>query len=297
MADLQAHFDPEGRQFEARGAGNGERYWFAREFATLLGYDNFESFRRRAINRAISTCANLGVPVEENFERLSPPRRPGSPPRLDYKLSRFACYLIAMNGDPSKPNVAKAQGYFARLAEATSQFMQQAAQKVADVERVQIRDEVSDRVKSLRGVAKQAGVQDHGLFQNAGYRGMYNMDLGRLKDYKGLPEGAPSLLDFMGRRELAANLFRLTETEARLRTDEVAGQRPAENAAFQVGLRVRTMMRESDGSAPEDLSLQGDIREIRQALKKTERELARLDKPATAAARKGRRRAPARRSP
>jgi DNA-damage-inducible protein D len=161
------------------------------------------------------------------------------------------------------------------LAEAARQYMQ-AAQ---DVERVQIRDDISEREKGLVSTAKKAGVGDYGLFQNAGYRGMYNMHLGRLKELKGLRDGKRTLLGFMDKRELAGNLFRITETEARLKSEVVHGQRPAEDVAFQVGRKVRKIMIENTGTAPENLPLSGDIKDVRKGLKQAVREFTKLDAP------------------
>ncbi len=250
---LVPYFDDDGEIFEQYGRANGYLFWSARDFMRMLGYETFHSFDN-AINRAIGTCTTLAIPVAENFEQIK--AEDGSP---DYKLSRFACYLVAMNGDVRKVQVASAQAYFANLAEAAQEYIQ----SVQDVERVQIRDEISDREKGLVSIAKKAGVVEYAFFQNAGYRGMYNMDLSRLKKAKGLRDSKRSLLDFMGKRELAGNLFRITETEARLKSEGIRGQAPAENAAFAVGRKVRDIMIENTGTRPELLRLEGDINEVK----------------------------------
>ena len=262
---LVPYFDGEGEVFEQRGRPNGGVYWLASDFMAMLGYSTFSTFEN-AINRAIATCTTLKIPVAENFEQVG-----GD----DYRLTRFACYLVAMNGDTRKPQVALAQAYFAGLAEAAQEYINSAQ----DVERVQIRDEVSEREKGLVSAAKKAGVVDYGLFQNAGYRGMYNMNLTRLKNVKGLGDMKRSLLDFMGKRELAGNLFRITETEARLTSEKTRGQRPAEVVAEDVGKKVRKTMIENTGTHPELLHLEGDIQGVKKGLKQAHREFLRLDKP------------------
>jgi DNA-damage-inducible protein D len=266
MPELAFFFASEGALFEQRGFSNGGRYWYARDFMQMLGYETYSGFRN-AINRAVGTCTTLGIPVDENFLRVE--RDIEGQKVADHKLSRFACYLVAMNGDVRKPHVAAAQAYFAGLAEAARQYIESAQ----EVERLGIRDEVTDRERSLSGVAKQAGVEVYAFFQNAGYRGMYNMDLGRLKEFKGLPDPGRSLLDFMGKRELVGNLFRITETEATIKSQGTSGQRDAEVVAHRVGERVRKEMMASDGTRPEDLPLERDIRDVRKELKKTARTL------------------------
>ena len=268
--DLVPYFDDEGQLFEDQGFSNGERHWYATAFMAMLGYESMQS-SEQPINRAIGTCTTLGIPVLENFEQVS--RELDGERISDFKLSRFACYLIAMNGDVRKPQVALAQAYFAKVAEAMRQY-----HCGEEVQRLQIRDEISSRERSLASTASRAGVVQYGLFQNAGYRGMYNVDINTLKLMKGLKDRSRSLLDFMGKRELAGNLFRLTETEAKLKGENIHGQRPAENVAYQVGSKVRSMMIENTGTRPELLPLSGDIHHVRKGLKQTAKELRLRDR-------------------
>lgn len=178
-----------------------------------------------------------------------------------------------MNGDSKKPQVAAAQAFFASMAEAMRNYIESAQ----NVERVLIRDDVSERERTLSGVAHAAGVVQYGYFQNAGYRGMYNMDLRRLRQFKGI-DSDRSLLDFMGKQELAANLFRITQTEARILNEKIRGQRSLENAAHEVGKSVRDAMIKTSGSRPEQLPIAQDIKVVRKTLKSAQREFAKLDK-------------------
>lgn len=247
-------------------------FWYAREYMCMLGYESYSSFRN-AINKALTTCMTLNIDVMENFRQVE--RRVQGKTVPDYKLSRFACYLVAMNADTKKKTVAKAQAFFAATAEAIRRYVDD----TEDVERVLIREDVSVHEKSLNSTAKTAGVKDAGFafFQNAGYRGMYNMNLSRLKDYKGMSQKKRSLLDFMGRDELAANLFRITQTELKIKNESIQGQRNAENAASDVGKKVRKTMIEISGVRPEEMPLAEDIKKVRTSLKQTHKGLKKID--------------------
>lgn len=274
MNDLELYdFDKNGTCFEACGLANGSKYWYASKLMVLLGYQNIETFKK-AINKAIGVSIAIGIVVTDNFTQER--REVNGEMQDDYRLSRFACFLTAMNGDPRKPQIAAAQAYFVSLAEAFQDYFQQ----TDNVERVLIRDEISDREKSLSGTAFQSGVVRYDLFQNAGYRGLYNMDLGNLKRRKGVSMGR-SLLDFMGKDELAANLFRITQTEARIRKERVSGQKPLEQTAEHVGQKVRKTMIELSGSYPEDLPVSHDIKLVKSNLKKTHKRFGKLDEKKT----------------
>ncbi len=256
------HFDESKPNFESIGKPNGQRFWYASDLMVLLGYESWQAFEK-VINRAIGACMSLNIKVVDNFiqeERETEGRRVA-----DYKLSRFACYMIAMNGDSKKPRIAEAQAYFAAIAATFKDYIEAAE----NVERIVIREDVSIHEKSLAGLAQEQGVEMYPLFQNAGYRGLYNMDLSTLKKHKGLDQSLlqRSLLDFMGKEELAANLFRVTQTESKIRNENIQGQRSLENAAQDVGQRVRKTILEIGGSPPENLPLSDDIKEVRKGLK------------------------------
>ncbi|MCX6901623.1 MAG: damage-inducible protein D [Verrucomicrobia bacterium] len=215
-------------------------------------------------------CDALGIPLVDNF--VQERRTVNGRELLDFKLSRFACYLTAMNGNVNNPLVARAQAYFVTFAEACRLYIEQAE----GVERVSLRAELSDREKSLSGVAGDAGVTDFALFQNAGYRGLYNMDLAKLRQLKQVPQSR-SVLDFMGKEELAANLFRITQTEAKIRNERRRGQGELESAAEEVGRRVRRTMQEISGNQPEALPPAGDIKVVRKKLKSAQRVFRKMD--------------------
>ena len=190
----------------------------------------------------------------------------------DFKLSRFACCLTALNGDVKKPQVAAAQAYFVSLAEVLRKYFLNAS----NVDRVTVREEISAREVTLSGVAKGAGVTTYAFFQNAGYRGMYNMDYKTLKSHKGIDQGR-SLLDYMRKDELAANLFRLSLTEGRIKRDGIRGQYPLEAVAEQVGIRVRTTMIEETGVRPENIPIAEDIALVKRGLKRAHKEMKKID--------------------
>ena len=178
LDDLQVfHFDKDKKSFEDYGRPNGCRYWYASDLAKFLGYDNSASFQK-AINRAISSCSTLGISILDNFTEED--RDIDGKQVRDTKLSRFACYLTSMNGDSRKPQIAAAQVYFAKLAQAVHH-----QQQAENVERVIIRGEITDHENTLSGTAHAAGVTSFEYFRNAGYRGLYNMNLGKLKVKKG----------------------------------------------------------------------------------------------------------------
>ncbi|MBQ0530454.1 BRO family protein [Providencia rettgeri] len=249
---------------------NGITYWLASDLAMMLGYTGMDQIHK-AINKATAVCINLNIPVFENFIQT-----PSKNSQNDFKLTRFACYLTVMNGDISNTKVANAQAYFAQLAVE----IEAACQDYNSVNRVYLRGEITSREKSLGHVAKAHGVVDYALFQNAGYRGMYNMNLSQLKARKGMGGIKDTILDYMDSEELAANIFRITQTEARIRNQNLKGQGQLEDAAHTVGRSVRQVMIANTGTAPESIPLsQEKINKVKSSIKKTRKALEKHDKP------------------
>lgn len=265
----------DGPNFESLAHENGAVSWSARALMGALGYESFQSFEQ-VINKATTVCMGLKLPVIENFVQTSVEVN-GRPAR-DYRLSRFACYLVAMNGNVNKPQVARAQAYFAALAEAFEHYVREAEH----VERVQVRSEIADHERGVSAAAKGAGVSDFARFQNAGYLGLYNLPIWKVRELKRVPRDR-SPLDFMGKTELAANLFRITQTEEALKRGNVRGQAQAEDVATKAGKIVRDTMEKISGTRPESLPPSQDIREVQKKLKGSAREFRKLDGPKLAA--------------
>ena len=194
----------------------------------VLGHQAFESFER-AITRATAWCTTIGVDVFENFQQVN--REIDGKPVKDFKLSRFACcYLYGNERGCEEAGSRKGSGLFRYSSRGGAPVFPRRRY----VERVVVRDEVSEREKSLTCIAKAAGVVNYAFFQNAGYRGLYNMDLYQLRRLKHVDSGR-SPLDFMGKQELAANLFRITQTEAKITQEKIRGQTALEKTAHIVG--------------------------------------------------------------
>jgi DNA-damage-inducible protein D len=266
MADDQSlfHFDNGKRSFEDLGQPNGVTHWREADLREALGYDNETTFRK-AITRAKHACLSIGLHCEDHLSLQ---------PDGQHLFTRFGCYLVAMNGDPRKPHVAAAQAYFATIAQTFHDHLESAD----GIDRMLIREEVADGQKSLASTAKAAGVQNYAYFQNKGYLGMYNMSLERLCGVKGVPEGE-KLIDRMGKAELAAHLFRVTQTDEKIKNQQIRGQIALEAAAHSVGRQVRSTVIQLSGTAPEDLPLAENIKTVRNKIKGASRNLGRLDGP------------------
>ncbi len=250
-------------------AKNGVDYFRARDLQVCLQYEEWRNFEA-VIAKAMTACANSGAQISNHFVETTKMVTIGSDAQRtakDYFLSIYACYLIAMNGDPSKPHIAEAQTYFAvqtRRQEQTDALTEQG-------KRLQLRARVKDANKHLTGAAKAAGVHAYGLFHDAGYRGLYGMGLSAVKQHKRLAT-KDDLLDHSGRAELAANEFRITQTEQALKKDDVRGQRRAEETHHRVGAKVRRTIAELGGTLPEDLPPEPSIKKLTAKKRKALRE-------------------------
>jgi DNA-damage-inducible protein D len=251
--------------FEDYSQQNGMTFWWATDFGAMLGYANFVSFTN-AINKAITSCMAANIAYYDDFVRQK--RIVDGRSIDDFKLSRFACYMVAMNADAKKPQVAKAQVYFAEQAEKINVILE----GKADLDRLLIRDEVKTGNIALNRAASNHGVERFGLFNDAGYRGLYNKGIKDVKRQKGLKPTADHF-DYMGRTELAANLFRITLTEERLSQNEGGTERGAMNIHKAVGSQVRKMVKENTGKNPEDLKVERRLGEVKKELKKATKKL------------------------
>ena len=236
---------------------NGTEFWYARELQKALEYTEYGKFLP-VIEKAVEACRKTGFDEGNHFAHVSEMVRIGSGAerKMDsYKLSRYACYLIVMNGDPRKEVIALGQTYFA-VKTRQKEISDAATQLSEDEKRLAIRDEVTVRNKFLASSAKAAGVEtpvDYAVFQNRGYQGLYNgLGMKDIHKRKGLKKNE-QILDHMGATELAANLFRITQTDDKLRRENIKGKEKANEAHFAVGKKVRQTIAELGGTMPENL--------------------------------------------
>jgi DNA-damage-inducible protein D len=242
-------------------APDGTPFWMARDLQPLLGYERWEGFSE-ALRRAMEACASSDVAVEDQFRQTAKMVTIGSGAQRateDWFLSRYACYLIAMNGDPAKPEVGYAQTYFAIQ---TRRQEQQDALTAVD-QRRELRSRVKDANKGLSSAAKTAGVVKFAVFHDAGYKGLYG-GIGKteIQERKGI--GArEDLLDCIGHTELAAHYFRITQTQQKLERRGVRNQNAAIDTHFEVGREVRKTMERISGVRPEDLPAEPSLKRLK----------------------------------
>lgn len=251
--------------FEDFSRQNGILYWLASDLIKMLDYDSMDSFKK-AIDRAIRACMTLNIKWEEHFINIV------TNGEFDYKLTRFACYLTVMNADTKKEKVAKAQAYFIYQTRQFELLLQS-----DDIERLLDREELKLANKTLFSTAQKAGVADFAKFNNAGYLGLYNMNIWQIKKTKGLDKNV-ELQDYMGSTELAANRFRAVMTEEKLKKDKIYGQHQAEKTHHDVAKQVRDMVIENTGIAPEELKPEQKLPDLKKQVKQTAKEFNKLDK-------------------
>lgn len=246
-----------------------QEFWSARDLYKLLGYTEYGKFLP-AIERAKKACENSGQKIDLHFAHVSEPRKSRNQygeiqgqTVEDYSLSRYACYLIAQNGDPRKEEIALAQTYFA--IQTRKQEVQELLME--DHKRVMLRGEMTTHNKKLAEAAKQAGVNNYANFQDYGYMGLYGGL--RQKNIHAKKKLKPNekILDHMGSEELAANLFRATQAEAKLRRENIKGENKANKAHYEVGKKVRTTIRELGGTMPEKLPKADNIIQSKKRIK------------------------------
>lgn len=243
-------------------------FWSARELSKLLGYSLWQNFEA-AIERAKTACTNSGHNVEDHFidvNRVIEGGRWGKQTISDVQLSRYACYLIVQNADPSKRIVALGQAYFA-IQTRRQELAQELAGKTDDQQRLIVRDQIAEKNGQLAETASGASVvtqRDFAIFQDHGYRGLYGGGSARdIAARKGLGAGE-HILDYMGLEESVDNLFRIVQTEAKIRREQLATKEEANQAHLQIGKAVREAIIGMGGTRPELLPTpEKSIRQIR----------------------------------
>ena len=251
---------------DIRHDDTSREFWSARELQKILGYASWGKFQN-AIKRAQKSFVTSEVTkyynINDHFRQVGKMIRAGKGAErtvVDFELSKYACYLIAQNGDPDKPEIAQAQAYFN-----IQTFRQEQFQSMSDEEkRLHVRTQVIDNNKTLFDSAKSSGVRNFGKFNDAGYRGLYGMNAKELALKKNL--GKDKILDRAGTTELAANLFRITQTNDKLQNElasgKTIGEQKADSIHFMIGGKVRQTIKDIGGTMPENLPPEVHIKEI-----------------------------------
>ncbi|MBK9498645.1 MAG: DNA damage-inducible protein D [Leptospiraceae bacterium] len=259
---------------------NGNEFWSARKLSKILDYSEFRNFIP-VIERAKEACINSNQKISDHFVDVHDMVEIGSGAKRavdDVKLSRYACYLIVQNADPGKEIVAIGQTYFAvqtRLQE-IQQMDDYNLLKTEEDKRLFLRNELRKHNSQLAETAKGAGVIksiDYAIFQNHGYMGLYGgLDAKAIHQKKNLKKNQ-QILDHMGSTELAANLFRATQTEEKIRREKIKGKSNANKTHYEVGHKVRNTIKELGGAMPEDLPTENSIKLIEKPKDKTKKEV------------------------
>ena len=247
----------------------GNEFWSSRDFARVLGYADYRNFEA-VIERARTACFNSGQRMEDHFVEITEMigiGKGGQRPVKTVMMSRYACYLVIQNADPAKEIVAQGQSYFA----IQTRRQELSEEEVEERRRLAIRSELRTHNSQLADAAKDAGViepKDYAIFQNHGYAGLYGGLIAQdIHAQKGLKKGQ-QILDHMGSTELAANLFRATQAEEKLRREKIVGKDKANRAHRDVGVKVRQTIKELGGTMPENLPAAGSIRKLEAKAKK-----------------------------
>lgn len=255
----------------------GQEYWMARQLSKVLEYAEFRNFLP-VIEKARKACENSGQHVADHFVEMHEMVSIGSGAEREMPslaLSRYACYLLVQNADPTKSVIANGQTYFAIQTRRQELADDKAFQQLKeDEKRLFLRNELKEHNKQLVEAAQLAGVEttiDFAVFQNHGYKGLYGgLDAKGIHGRKGLKK-SQKILDHMGSTELAANLFRATQAEEKLRRDEVKGKDKANQTHFEVGAKVRQTIKELGGTMPEELPVpEKSVKQLGRGQKKVE---------------------------
>lgn len=236
----------------------GQEFWYARDLQIALEYTEWRNFCK-VIEKAKEACRGSNNAVSDHFVDVNKIVNAGATSKDigDIQLSRYACYLIVQNGDPRKKVIALGQTYFA-VKTRQQELIENYENLSEDQKRIAIRQEMKEHNKMLVAAAKDAGVEttlDYAIFQNYGYMGLYGgLKASDIKERKGLKK-SQDILDYMGYEELAANLFRATQTEAKLRRENIQGKQEANKTHFEVGKKVRDTIKDLGGTMPEDLPI------------------------------------------
>ncbi len=259
----------------------GQEYWLARELQGTLDYKRWEDFSN-ALVRARNACINSGFDADDHFRRVPKMVTIGSGATRDIgdvEMSRYACYLMVMNGDPQKDVIALGQTYFA-VKTRQQELIEDYDSLTEDQKRIAIREEIKRHNAALADAAHDAGViepLDYAIFQNYGYMGLYGgLKAKDIQEKKGLKK-SQNILDYMGSEELAANLFRATQTEAKLRRENVKGKNAANCTHYTVGKKVRETIEELGGTMPENLPT--PEKSVKQLEKEQKKKAEQLEKP------------------
>ena len=252
---------------------NGNEFWTARDLYKVLEYTEYRNFLPAA-RKAWTACQQSGFNPYDHFVPFNDMVKIGSGAERqvdNIKMSRYACYLAVQNADPTKPIVAQAQTYFAVQTRRAEIVLDNSPLTEEEQRRLLLRSEMKKHNSQLAGAAKEAGVttgKDYAIFQNSGYQGLYNgLTKNDIHDRKGLGK-SQDILDHMGSTELAANLFRATQTEEKLRKEGIKGKNNANKVHKEVGAKVRKAIKDIGGTMPEDLPVAESIKKLERKEKK-----------------------------